>query len=157
MKKKSEEQGNQFTISYELLQVLYWLLKYEEDALSKLINASVIKGVDGQFSQLDAAVQQQLIEAIQHSVIDFFAFMEKEILDVANQEVTKMMHEDVIKDIDHVDPKAVDYRAIKAAVLKNVDQLKNKRYNDRMRTLFFKDLLRQWKPCKTQTSKFLVN
>ena len=38
MKKDTLVQADQFVISYELLHVLYWLLKYEEDELSKLIS-----------------------------------------------------------------------------------------------------------------------
>ena len=112
MKKDIHAQGDQFVISYELLHVLYWLLKYEEVELSKLINKSFSKGIQEKMKHADALTDLRLSEEMQNSIIDFFTFMEQEISDITNQESTKMMNQNLIKDLDHVDPKQIDTKCL---------------------------------------------
>ncbi|MBI2353003.1 hypothetical protein HYV11_02035 [Candidatus Dependentiae bacterium] len=153
MKKDILAQNDQFIISYELLHVLYWLLKYEEVELSKLINKSFNKGIQEKMQNKNAFSEMQLTEKMQNSIVDFFTFMEQEILDIADQEASKNIHKDAIKDLDHVDPKEIDHSLIKETIVKNLAKLQNKTYNKQTRTLFLKDLLRHWKPAKKALKK----
>lgn len=157
MKKDSQLQGDQFVISYELLHVLYWLLKYEEDELSKLINKSFTKGIKEKAKKSDTLAELQLSEDMQNSIVDFFTFMEQEISEITDQETTKLMNKDLIKDLDHFDPKQVDYSTVKETISKNVEKLQSKTYSSKTRTHFLKELLRQWKPQKEKSKKALVN
>ena len=157
MKKDSHVQGDQFVISYELLHVLYWLLKYEEVELSKLINKSFSKGIKEKTNRHDALSELQLSDEMQNSIINFFTFMEQEISDITDQEATKLMTKDMIKDLDHFDPKQVDYSTVKETISRNANKLYTSKYSSRTRTHFLKDLLRQWKPQKEKSKKALLN
>ena len=157
MKKDSHSQGDQFVISYELLHVLYWLLKYEEVELSKLINKSFSKGIKEKNQKSDSLTELQLSEEMQNSIVDFFTFMEQEISDITDQEATKLMNRDVIKDLDHFDPKQVDYLTVKETIYRNADRLHTKKYTQKTRTHFLKELLRQWKPQKEKCKKAFIN
>lgn len=157
MKKDIHAQGDQFVISYELLHVLYWLLKYEEVELSKLINKSFTKGIKEKTKKPNALADMQMSEEMQNSIVDFFTFMEQEISDITDQESTKFMNKDVIKDLEHFDPKQVDYSTVKETISKNADKLHGKKYSSKTRTHFLKELLRQWKPQKEKNKKELIN
>jgi len=157
MKKDSHVQSDQLVISYELLHVLYWLLKYEEVELSKLINKSFIKGIKENANKHDALWELQLSDEVHNSIINFFTFMEQEIADIAEEETTKLMNKDMIKDLDHFDPKQVDYSTVKKTISRNANKLHASRYSQTTRTDFLKDLLRQWKPQKEKSKKALMN
>lgn len=157
MKKNSHVQGDQFVISYELLHVLYWLLKYEEVELSKLINKSFSKGIKEKMKKHDALAELQLSEEMQNSIVDFFTFMEQEISDITDQETTKLINKEIIKDLDHFDPKQVDYSTVKETISKNALKLQTKKYHNKARNLFLKELLRHWTPQKEKSKKALIN
>ncbi len=157
MKKDIQAQGDQFVISYELLHVLYWLLKYEEAELSKLINKSFIKGIKEKTKNSNALSEMHLSQEMQNSIIDFFTFMEQEISDITDQESTKLMNQNLIKDLDHFDPMLVDYLTVKETISKNAEKLHTNQYNSKTRTHFLKELLKQWKPQKEKNKKELIN
>lgn len=157
MKKDSHAQGDQFIISYELLHVLYWLLKYEEVELSKLISKSFTKGIKEKMKSHGALADLQLTEEMQNSIVDFFTFMEQEILDITDQETTKLINKDIIKDLDHFDPKQVDYSTVKETITKNASKLQTVKPSTKTRTLFLKELLKHWNPQKEKSKKDLIN
>lgn len=148
-------QGEQFVISYELLYLLHWLLKYEETELSKLINKSFIKGVQEKAQSTDALTDLQLTEDMQNSIVEFFNFMEQEISDLSDQESTKAMNKDVMQTLDHLDPKILDLNTIKTTISKRASK-KTKR-DQSNKNQFFKELLKQWKPKKEKNRKNIMN
>ena len=83
--------------------------------------------------------------------------MEQEISDITNQESTKMMNQNLIKDLDHVDPKQIDYSTVKTTLSKNVEKLHTQKYHGKTRSHFFKELLKHWKPQKEKNKKGLLN
>lgn len=157
MKKDTLVQGDQFVISYELLHMLYWLLKYEEGELSKLINKSFIRGIKEKSNNSDVLTDMQMSEEMQNSIVDFFNFMEQEIADLADQEATKLMNKDIIKDLDHFDPKQVDYTTVKKTISKRAEKTSTKKNKAEHRANFLKELLRQWKPTKEKRKKSFIN
>lgn len=149
-------QGEQFVISYELLYLLHWLVKYEEIELSKLIHKSFLKGIKEKTDSDDMLSDIQLSEDMQNSIVDFFNFMEQEIADIADEESTKSMNTDVIKALDHLDPKQLDLKTIKSTISKKTSLLKPQTRGSSKKN-FLKELLRQWKPKKEKNKKALVN
>ncbi len=154
MKKDNLVQGEQFVISYELLYLLHWLLKYEETELSKLINKSFIKGIQEKAQQKDALSEMQLSEEMQNSIVDFFNFMEQEIADLADQESEKLMNKDIMNTLDHLDPKQLDFNTVKNTISKRAAKVRKK---ETKKADFLKELLRQWKPKKEKNKKALLN
>ena len=122
MKKETHLEGEQFIISYELLHMLHWLIKFEHEALSKLVSKSFIKGIEEKAKNSDMCSQVQLSEEIQHSIVDFFGFIEKEIANLSDQESTKLMNKDIMETLDHIDTKQLDYTTIKSIITKNADK-----------------------------------
>lgn len=157
MKKETQvENGEQFVISYELLHMLHWLLKYEGQELSKLINKSFMKGLEEKAKHNDVTSQIQLSEEMQNSIVDFFTFIEQEIADISDKETTKLMDKDVIETLDHIDREQLDYSTIKSTINKNVEQCSIDRL-DCTKAHFLKELLKQWKPTKEQRKKEFLN
>lgn len=157
MKKDSLLQGDQFVISYELLHTLYWLLKYEEGELSKLISKSFVKGLKEKANNNDILTDMQITEEMQNSIVDFFNFMEQEISELTEQEATKLMNTAIIKDLDHVDPKQVDYTTVKKTISKRAEKQNRLTNSTQHRAHFLKELLRQWKPHKEKQKKLSIN
>lgn len=153
---KQVENGEQFVISYELLHMLHWLLKYEGEGLSKLINKAFMKGLEEKAKHSDVTSQIQLSEEMQNSIVDFFTFVEQEITDVSDQETTKLVNKDVMETLDHIDRDQLDYSTIKSTIYKNVEQCTIDQ-DDCTKAHFLKELLKQWKPSKEQRKKKFAN
>ena len=156
MNNDSITQNDQFVISYELLQILYSLLKYEDVELSKLIRKSFAKRLHDKKNKKDLLTDMEQNEEMQNSVIEFFNFLEEEALDLADEEATKYMGKEIIKDIEHVDPEQVNSLTVKNAIAKKARR-RNKESNSELRIDFLKELLKQWKPEKEKDKKLIIN
>ena len=154
--KKDMLQGEQFVISHELLYLLHWLLKYEEVEISKLVNKSFLQGLEEKMQKGDPLSELQMSDEIQNSIVNFFNFMEQEIADIADQESTKLMNKDVMKTLDHLDPKLLDTSTIKTTISKRASKINTKK-DKAPKNNFLKELLRQWKPKKEKNKKALLN
>lgn len=147
----------QFVISQELLHILHWVLKYEEAELSRLITQAYIKGFEEKLKKQDVYHQIQQADDVQNSVVHFLSFLEHHIADITNQENSKkIMHQNVIKALDHIDPKRFDYETIKSTVLATADKIKPKNQHD-AKQLFLKELLKQWNPKNDKDQKASPN
>jgi len=147
----------QFVISQELLHILHWLLKYEEAELSRLITQAYIKGFEDKLKKQDVYHQIQHSDDIQNSVVHFLSFLEHHVTTVTTQENSKkIMHQNVIEALDHIDPKRFDYETIKSTVLATADKIKPCNQHD-AKKLFLKELLKQWNPKNDKDQKATLN
>lgn len=147
----------QFVISQELLHILHWLLKYEEAALSQLIAQAYIKGFEEKLKTQDMYHQIQQADDVQNSIVHFLTYLEHHVGTVTNQENSKkIMHHNVIKALDHIDPKRFDYETIKSTVLATADKIRPKN-QDLAKEMFLKELLKQWNPKKDKDQKAIQN
>ncbi len=138
----------QFVISYELLYVLHWLLKYEKTELSNLITQAFIKGYEDKLKQQDLYAQIQHTDDMQHSIVNFFNFLEQHIATMNDTQTQKtIIHKNILKALDQIDPKRFDYDTIKSTVMATADKIRPKNQDD-AKDLFFKELLKQWNPKK---------
>ncbi|MFA5998651.1 MAG: hypothetical protein WC747_01360 [Candidatus Babeliales bacterium] len=157
MKHDTFFEDDQFVISYELLHVLHWLLKYEEEEMSKLVTQAFIKGFEGKMKEPDMYAKIQHSDELQNSVVHFFNFLEHHTAALANTEGSKkIMDHNIIKTLDHIDPKRFDYETIKSTVLATADKIKPKNQT-RAKELFLKELLRQWNPKKEKSNNTISN
>ena len=141
-------QEEQFVISYELLYVLHWLLKYEKTELSNLITQAFVKGYEEKLKQQDMYAQIQHTEDMQHSIVNFFNFLEHQIAAMSDTQTHKtIMHRNILKTLDQIDPKRFDYDTIKSTVMATADKIRPKNQDD-AKDLFLKELLKQWNPKK---------
>lgn len=147
----------QFVISQELLHILHWLLKHEEAELSRLITQAYIKGFEDKLKSQDMYHQLQHSDDLQNSVVHFLSFLENQVTMITSQENSKkIMHQNVIKALDHIDPKRFDYETIKSTVMATADKIKPKTKQD-AKQLFLKELLKQWNPKNDKDQKAIYN
>lgn len=147
----------QFVISYELLHVLHWLLKYEQAELSNLITQAFIKGYEEKLKQQDLYDQIQHSDDVQTSIVNFLNFLEQHIATITSSEHSKkIMHQNIIKTLDQIDPKRFDYDTIKSTVLATADKIKPKNQTD-AKEVFLKELLKQWNPKKEKNKTTFLN
>jgi len=157
MKHDTFFEDDQFVISYELLHVLHWLLKYEEKALSKLVTQAFIKGFEAKLKQKDVYSKIQHSDDLQNSILSFFSFLEDNIAAISNTENSKkIMDQNIIKALDHIDPKRFDYETIKSTVLATAGKIKT---SSKIcpKELFLKELLKQWNPKKEKSNRIYLN
>ena len=157
MKHDTFYEDDQFVISYELLHVLHWLLKYETLELSKLVTDAFIKGCEDKIKHHDMYDKIQQSDELQNSIINFFNFLEEHIATISNSEDNKKIIDPyIIKALDHIDPKRFDYETIKSTVIATAEKMKptNKRNS---KELFFKELLKQWNPKKEKSKSLMIN
>ena len=148
---------DQFVISYELLHILHWLLKYEQAGLSELITQAFVKGYEEKLKQQDLYAQIQHSDDVQNSIVHFFNFLEQHVATISNSENSKkIMHQNIIRTLDQIDPKRFDYDTIKSTVLATADKIKPKNQTE-AKTLFLKELLKQWNPKKEKDSTTFLN
>jgi hypothetical protein len=139
----------QFVISYELLYVLHWLLKYEKTELSNLITQAFIKGYEEKLKEQDLYSKIQHSDDMQNSIVNFFNFLEHQIAVMNDTQTHKtIMHQDIVKTLDKIDPERFDYDTIKSTVMATADKIKPTKNHDEAKNLFLKELLRQWNPKK---------
>lgn len=145
----------QFVISYELLHLLHWLLKYEEVELSKLVTQAFVKGYEEKLKQQKLYDQMQHGDDVLNSIVDFFNFLEQHIATVSSTQhsITTIDH-NIMKTLDQIDPKRFDYDTIKSTMLATADKIKPKNKNE-AKDLFLKELLKQWDP-KREKNKGLI-
>jgi predicted P-loop ATPase len=157
MKHDTFFEDDQFVISYELLHVLHWLLKYEEAEMSRLITQAFIKGCEDKIHQQDVYAKIQHSDELQNSVVNFFSFLEEHIAAISNSENNrKIMDQNIIKALDHIDPKRFDYETIKSTVLATAEKI-NPKSKKNPKDLFLKELLRQWNPKKEKSNTTYSN
>ena len=58
-KKQLLEQDDQFVISYELLYIFHWILKYEQSAFKELVYRAFAQGIQDKITRQDIVSQVQ--------------------------------------------------------------------------------------------------
>ena len=150
------ENEDQFIVSYELLYILQWLMTYEKEAIAELIHKAFVQGSQNSDEYEDAHHIEEA-EYLQNSVIDFFSFLEKEVEAVAQAESMRhIMQKNLLKTLDHIDPKIFDPAIIKASMMITAEKVAPER-NQQAKDYFLKELLRKWQPKKTVNKKHSRN
>jgi len=151
------ENDDQFVVSYELLYILQWLLIYEQEAFTKLIHKSFIQGSQATSNDTNVYEKGEESEYLQHSVVDFFSFLEKEVENISDAEAMKhILQRNLLKTLDHIDPKIFDPAIIKESMLTAAEKVHPER-NHHAKDIFLKQLLKNWHPKKGPNKKHTLN
>lgn len=146
------ENDDQFIVSYELLYILQWLMVYEKETFTHLVHKAFIQGSQ-ETNIHNNGDQMEEAEYLQNSVIDFFSFLEQEVENVAESEAMKhIMQKNLLKTLDHIDPKIFDPAIIKASMMATAEKL-NPQRNHQAKDFFLKQLLKKWHPKKDKNKK----
>lgn len=156
-KKTFLESDDQFIVSYELLHILQWLLTYEKETFSHLVEKAYIKGSQSMENNSEVYEQIEESEYLQNSVLDFFNFLEKEVSIVAHAESIKhIMQKNLLKTLDHIDPKVFDAAIIQESMQVTAEKI-NPQRNHQAKDYFLKQLLKKWHPKKEKNKKHSLN
>jgi len=130
---------NQFVISYELLNLLQWLIDNEQETLKKMVlraNMNAQRQVDHRSDD------------IQQTVIDFFSLLDALLIETEQEyEVQTALQRVMIPAIDHIDTSMCDSNALALSVAKATQALENKT-GENPKDVLCKELLKRWKPSK---------
>lgn len=146
------ENDDQFVISYELLHILHWILKYEKRELMQLLERAFHKGSDSSHNPHDIYEQIQESDDLQNSIVDFFAFLEDQVAALSsNHSTKKIMQGNLSETLDHIDQKAFDPSIIKSSMKTTAEKVSSQK-KQQAKELFLKELLKQWKPKKSNSN-----
>lgn len=146
------EKDDQFIVSYELLYILQWLITYEKEALTDLVHKAFMQGSQAN-NNIETSDQFEEAEFLQNSVIDFFTFLEEEVENACeNESIKNIMQSNLLKTLDHIDPKLFDPAIIKASMMATAEKV-NPEHNQQAKAYFLKQLLKKWTPKKDKNKK----
>ena len=150
MSKENFVDNDQFVISYELIHLLHWMIKYESKLLQELITKSFLQGIEDSLEK-NKGLYAQLTspDDMHNSIVDFLNFIEKHISVISETDsVKQVMHKSMMPVLNRFDGQSVDYETIKSSFLTAVEKGKINEDMGASQEYFFKELLKQWKPDK---------
>lgn len=142
-----QKNTDQLVLSYELLQLLEWLIENEAESLKKIIKRSLGKGLNKKLK-----TQEQLnTNLIQASVIDFLELLEI-LLFESNHEVNAgdVIRKNLMPAIDMIDAASFNAATVESSAA-IASTKKEKNPSENAEELLFKELLKRWKPKKKLT------
>ncbi len=148
----NNNQAQQFVISYELLCLLRWLLENDVEKIKKMVSKALASGLKEdikQFEQLgDVNADPEMIEEIQHSIIEFFSMLETLLIEsIKEQAAQRAVEKNLMPTVDHIDSKVCDDATVRSSLEKAT--AKSEMYPQaNAQELLFKELLKRWKPTK---------
>lgn len=142
----SQDTNSQFVLSYELLHLLQWLGRYDVDKIKKIIAKAVAHGLHDEIQRMDKISEQNLLQDMHHSMIDFFELLDGLLFDAINDHVEKKAREkNLLPTIDQIDATMCDYETVRSSVEKTTKTLDHQP-NANPQEQLYKELLKKWKP-----------
>jgi hypothetical protein len=139
---------NQFVFSFELLQLLEWLMEHHPEEIKKLIHRSLSQGLTQNIQNADNLIDGYSIEDMQNGIIDFFNLMEVLLVEALNErQISRTLHSELIPTINHVDRATYDSTTLSTSVERATSKI-NKHPQENPQTILYKELLKNWKPAK---------
>ncbi len=149
---KNIDPKDQLVISYELLQLMEWIVEHESESLKKLIIRALKRGFDDQLKQSQNYKELYSAEDMQNNVIDFLALIEALLIEATNEkEVDSIIQKNLMPAIDHVDTSNCDSSTLKSSIAIASSKI-HKNSKENVQEIFLKELLKRWKPNKNNSS-----
>lgn len=137
----------QFVLSFELLQLIEWLIEHQPDELKRLIQKSLAQGLSSNILQAEEILETYTAEDMQNTVIDFFSLTEVLLLESINEQNANYQHTQFHNTITQIDQSSCDSETVSSSVEKASAQIeKNSKQN--AQAILFKELLKNWNPDK---------
>ncbi|HRN77894.1 MAG TPA: hypothetical protein PLU71_01525 [Candidatus Dependentiae bacterium] len=139
----------QFTLSYELLCLLRWLIDHDAEKLKKVIKKAISSEQFCQeIKQLDDINLAAQAEDMQHSIIDFFGMLEALLLESMHEQVEKRARQkNLMPAVEQIDSTICDDATVRFSLEKTTSKIE-KNPNINAKEQLFKELLKRWKPHK---------
>ena len=138
----------QIVLSYELLQLMDWLMKYEPEGLKKLISKAFKRGLSRTFSR---TIDSQNLSALSaDTVANFISLLEVLLVEAGSEQENKSsLNRDLLPELGHIDLSNCHYSVIQSSAEVAFSK-KEKNPNENTQELLYKELLKRWKPHKKQ-------
>lgn len=139
--------SDQLVLSYELLQLLEWLIEHEAESLKKIVKRALSKGLSKKLKSREVPNAS----AIQGNVIDFLELLEI-LLFESNHEVnvSDVIRKNLMPAIDQIDISNFNAATVESSAA-IASTKKEKNPSENAEELLFKELLKRWKPKKKLT------
>ena len=139
---------NQLIISQELLKLMQLLIINEPETLKKLILKSLKNGLENNLNKTDYLDDSYTVLEAQESIIGFMGLLEALLFESLNeQSINKVLLKNKMPAIDQIDSSICDDAIIKFSVEKTASKIEQENPQE----LFFKEILKHWKPSKKKT------
>lgn len=137
--------SDQLVLSYELLQLLEWLMEHEADSLKRIIKRALSKGLD---KELKHRTENYQSHELQGNIIDFLELLEILLVEAGHEaSVDSVVRKNLLPAIDHIDTSNFSSGLLESsATIATTKKEKNPQEN--AQELLFKELLKRWKPKK---------
>ncbi len=133
-----------FIVSYQLLQLLRWLVEHEPEMLRRL----VVKALRNGFNELLMQQEVESDEQVQQHILDFFSLLEAFLCDVVTENDTRRgLQRSLIPAIDRIDTTACDAYLVAQSIDKAAALIEDNPCQDPKEVLC-RELLKRWKPAK---------
>jgi hypothetical protein len=144
---KEPKNSDQLVLSYELLQLLEWLIENEAESLKKIVKRALSKGLSKKLKSRELPNAS----AIQGNVIDFLELLEI-LLFESNHEVnvSDVIRKNLMPAIDHIDISNFSSATVESSAA-IASTKKERNPSEDAQELLFKELLKRWKPKKKLT------
>ena len=144
----SDENNNQFVISYELLILLQWLIDNDGKKLKRIITKALTSGLKEELQQAENIDPSTIHEDIHYSIVEFFGLLESLLLDtIDEQAVQTAIEKNLMPAIDHIDSTVCDDATVRFSIEKATSKI-NSNPQENPQEVLFKELLKRWKPSK---------
>jgi hypothetical protein len=144
------DSNSQFALSYELLHLLQWLGHHDTDKLKKIVAKAVAHGLHDEIQKASSTVNHNILEDMQHSIINFFELLEVILADVINEHVEKKARQkNLLPTLDHFDSSLFDHETVRSSLEKTTKKLDTHPHINPKEQLC-KELLKNWKPLNKQ-------
>jgi len=142
----SHDSNAQFALSYELLHLLRWLEQHDAEKLKKIISKAVAQGLHDEIQKTSYFANQNMMEEMHHSIVDFFELLNSTLDSAINEHVKqKAKQKNLLPTIDHFDTTLLDDDTVRHSVETTTKQLELDPHMNPKEQLC-KELLKQWKP-----------
>lgn len=147
-----DSQEDKIILSYELLQLMEWLVENEAESLKKLISKGLKRGFYERLQESQNYKEHYSSDDMQTNVLDFLGLLEVLLLEATNEQmISNVLQKNLMPAIDHVDTKNCDISTVKSSIAIASSKIeRNPKGN--AQEVFLKELLKRWKPNKSNVA-----
>jgi len=145
---KDEEQ---VVLSYELLQLMEWLLRYETDSLKKIVSRALKNGLLKSLKKSAQVSNSSDMSNMSNTIASFINLLELLLLESTNEhDTSNIINKNLLPELSHIDTTNCNPSIIQSSAA-IVSSKKEKNPRENAQELLFKEILKRWKPKKKQS------
>lgn len=149
---EDQNSNDKLIISYELLQLMEWMVENESEPLKKFIAKALKHGFEVRLKEVKKYKEFYSPEQMQNTIIDFLGLLEVLLFEITNeQEVNNVIQKNMMPAIDHIDINNCDSSILKTSIDVATSKIQ-KKPKENVQEIFLKELLKRWKPSKNNIS-----